>query len=75
MFGVASSVVKTLGRLTGEKGGPEARKGMGGPHEFTGNERNWIEQVVKRLIWRAAEVAHDPAAAHRQITMADFPKL
>jgi len=74
-FGVSSSIVKTLGRLTGEKGGAEARKGMGRPHEFTGEERNWIDQAVKRLIWRAAEVAHNPAAAQTQITMADLPKL
>ena len=75
MFGVAASIVTTLGRLTGEKGGSEARKGKGRPHEFTGEERNWIDQAVKRLIWRAAEVAHDPASAQIQITMAELPKL
>jgi len=75
MFGVAASIVTALGRLTGKKGGFEARKGKGRPHEFTGEERNWIEQAVKRLIWRAAEVAHDPASAQTQITMANLPKL
>ncbi len=75
MFGVASSVVKTLGRLTGEKGGSEARKGIGLPHEFTGAERTWIENAVKRLIWRAAEIARNPASAQTLVTMADLPKL
>lgn len=75
MFGVAASIVTTLGRLTGEKGGSEARKGKGRPHDFTGEERNWIEQAVKRLIWRAAEVSYNPASAQTQITMADLPKL
>ncbi len=75
MFGVAASIVTTLGRLTGEKGGSEARKGKGRPREFTGEERNWIDRAVKRLIWRAAEVAHDPASAQTKITMAELPKL
>ena len=74
-FGIASSVIRTLGRLTGEKGGAEARKGGGLPHEFTGDERNWIDQTTKRLIRRAAEVAHDPAAATSPITMGDLGKL
>ena len=72
---MASAVVTTLGRLTGEKGGVEARKGMGRQNEFAGNERAWLDQAVKRLIWRAAEVAHDPASAQTQVTMADLPKL
>lgn len=75
IYGIAASIVKTLGRLTGEKGGPEARKGMGRPHDFTGKERQWIEQAVKRMIWRAAEVARDSASAQTQITMADLPPL
>lgn len=74
-FGVASSVISTLGRLTGERGGAEARKGSGRSRDFTGGERNWIDQATKRIIRRAAEVAHDPTSASTQITMADFPKL
>jgi hypothetical protein len=74
-FGIASSVVKTLGRLTDEKGGSEARKGKGRSHEFTANERSWLEHATKRMIRRAAEVAYDPDAAASQITMGDLPKL
>jgi hypothetical protein len=74
-FGIASSVITTLGRLTGQKGGWEARKGQGRSREFTANERSWIEQATKRMIRRAAEVAHDPAVAASQITMSDLPKL
>jgi hypothetical protein len=62
-------------QVTGGKGGADARKGKGRPHAFTGEERNWIEQALKRLIWRASEVAHNPASAYTQITMADLPKL
>ena len=72
-FNVAGSVLSSLGRLTGEKGGTEARKGQGRTHEFTPVERKWLDEAVKRLIRRAAEVAHDPAQSRQQITMADLP--
>jgi hypothetical protein len=74
-FGISSKIVNTLGRLTGEKGGMEARKSIGRSHEFTPSERSWIEEAVKTLITRAAEVAHDPAVTARTITMSDLPNL
>ena len=70
-FGIGSCVISKLGRLTGERGGLEARKGRGLSHEFTADERNWIDQTTKRLIRRVAEVAHDPEAVKQQITMAN----
>lgn len=75
MFGISRSVTDKLGHLTGEKGGAEARKGRGRSHEFTADERNWIDQTIKRLIRRVAEVAHDPDAAAQQITLGGLPKL
>jgi hypothetical protein len=72
-FGIAVTVADTLGHLSSEKGGAEARKEEGRSHEFTANERSWIEQATKRMIRRAAEVAYDSAAAASQITMADLP--
>jgi hypothetical protein len=74
-FGIEVTVANTLGDLTSEKGGAEARKDDGRSHEFTADERTWIEQATKRMIRRAAEVAYDPAAAASQITMGDLPKL
>jgi hypothetical protein len=74
-FGIEVTVANTLGDLTSEKGGAEARKDDGRSYEFTADERNWIEQATKRMIRRAAEVAYDPAAAASQITMGDLPKL
>ena len=74
-FGIEVTVSNTLGDLSSEKGGSEARKNEGRSHEFTAKERNWIEQATKRMIRRAAEVAHDPAAAASHITMGDLPKL
>jgi hypothetical protein len=53
----------------------EARKGRGRLHEFTADERNWIDQTTKCLIRRAAEVAYDPNASAVQITMASLPNV
>ncbi len=74
-FGIASTVIAALGRLTSERGGAEARKGKGRPHPFTADERNWIEQTTKRLIRRVAEIAHDPDAIAPLITLGHLPKL
>lgn len=74
-FGIAERVFDTLGRLTGEKGGREARKAKGAGCEFTGAERAWIEAVMKAAICRAAEVAYDSKASAPQITMVDLPPL
>ncbi len=72
-FGIEVTVADTLGHLVTEMGGAEARKDDGRSHEFTADERNWIEQATKRMIRRAAEIAHDPDAAASQITMGDLP--
>src|SRR5208337_1429984 len=74
-YGIASTVIRKLGCLTGKKGGVEARKGGGRSNEFTPDERNWIDEAVKILIRRAAQVAHDHTATDPQITMAALPKL
>lgn len=74
-FNVAGKVLSTLGRLTGEKGGADARKVKGLRHEFTPAERDWLDLALRKLIRRAAEVAYDPAQSRPQITMADLQKL
>ena len=63
------------GKVTSVRPGGLRAARTEGIHEFTANERNWIEQATKRLIRRAAEVAYNPAAASSQITMDDLPKL
>jgi hypothetical protein len=69
------ATLNRLGELAGEKGGEEARKARGASKPFTGAERQWLEEIVKRLIWRAAEIAGDPNALPQQITMDDLPPL
>jgi hypothetical protein len=71
-FGIEVTVTDMLGDLSRERGGTEARKAEGRSNEYTANQRNWIEQATKRMIRRAAEVAHDPAVAASQIAMSDL---
>ena len=74
-FGIALSVIDKLGTLTDEKGGREARKAKGAKNEFTNAELTWLQEVMKTIIRRAAEVAYDSHASRKQITMADLPSL
>ena len=74
-FAVAKTVLNKVGELAGEKGGTEARKAKGAGTEFTAAERQWLEEAIKRLILRAGEIAGNPSARLRQITMADLPPL
>jgi hypothetical protein len=74
-YNVAMTILNTLGGLADAKGGEEARKARGASKPFTGAERQWLEETMKRLIWRAAEIAGDPNALPQQITMAELPSL
>ncbi len=48
---------------------------FGNGADFTIEEVNWIEEAVKAIIHRAAEIAHDSNRSPKTITMADFPSL
>jgi hypothetical protein len=74
-YSVAKPVLDKIGDLAANKGGNEARKASGTEAEFTAAERDWLEKAIRRLIWRAAEIARDPSASLVQITMADLPRL
>jgi hypothetical protein len=68
-------VLNNLGDIAASKGGSEARKAKGAEAEFTATERDRLDKAIKRLIWRAAEVAGNPSASLQQIKMADLPPL
>jgi len=74
-YSVAATVFDNLGRLTGSKGGKDARKGKAAHAEFTALKRTWLEEAMKVLIRRAAELAGAPSISHPQITMSDLPPL
>jgi hypothetical protein len=73
-YGIAETVLDKLAILTDSKGGKDARKAKGTHAEYTPAERQWLEEVMKRIILRTAEVARDGKATF-QITMAHFPAV
>jgi hypothetical protein len=75
-YGIDPLVLRTLADLAAEKGGRvHSRKWKGWSSEYTGQELAWMEAVVKKLIRRAAEVAHNPKANRPLITLGDLPPL
>lgn len=74
-FSIDKKVLGKLGNLTANKGGAEARKAVGSATDFTSAERQWLEEAMTLIIRRASEVAFDPNAKHRPITLADLPRL
>jgi hypothetical protein len=74
-YGIAFTVLNTLGRLAADKGGKEARKARATHVDFTSAERNWLILLIPLIIRRVAEVAFDAAALRPQITTADLPPL
>ena len=74
-YGVAMPILNKLGELAANKGGNEARKASGAEAAFSAAERQWLEEAMNRVIYRAAEIAGGPSANLPQITMADLPSL
>ena len=74
-YSVDMPILGKLGDLAANKGGAEARKADGAGAEFTPAEQQWLEETIKHLIRRAAEVAGGPSAPLRQMTMACLPPL
>jgi hypothetical protein len=68
-FRISKRVLDRLGELA-ERG--RKYKGYGRP--YSGAESTWLEEVLKKIIRRAAEIAHDPDACRVMITMDDLPR-
>jgi len=73
--GISRNVLKAIKKLSSTKGGEDARKAEGADDEYTKQEKRFLNQAVKEIILRAAQVAADDSQRHPQITMADLPKL
>ena len=69
-------VLAETGRLAATKGGQRhGRKGEAVGEDYTDSEIAWLEAALKKIIRRAAEVAHDPNATYPLITMGGLPTL
>jgi len=72
---IDKDVLRRLSELCSTKGDDKtARKALKkGSSSYTQDEVRWIEAVVKAVIRRAGEWAHDPNQRLPQITMDQFP--
>ena len=71
-YRVAFDVLKRIGKLTAEKGGSQARKAAGLGYELTNVESRFLEDAVKAILRRAAEVAREPLSSHDEIRLCDL---
>ena len=75
-YGISHQVLKKIGDLVTNKGGPEAaRKASGVGNKLTSEESRFLEEAVKTIILRVAKVAHNPCQQLRKITVSDLPQL
>ena len=74
-YKISGPVLDCVGRLSAERGGDDARKGIGRNHPFTEEERSFLEAAVTTFIRRAAEKAADPKGCLCVIGKNDLPKL
>ena len=74
-FDIDYKVLNKVGHLCACKGGAEARKALGIDQDLNGQERQFLEEVVKAIIQRAAEVAGDPNGPRDKIVLSDFLDL
>lgn len=73
--GISRNVLKAIKKLSSTKGGEDARKAAGSDDEFTRQEKRFLNQAVREVILRAAQVAADDSQRFPQITLADPPSL
>jgi len=78
MYCIDYDILDTLGRLTSTKGGPEEARKFPKHGKFDPlhpKEKEWIVSVVKALIRRAGEYAHNNKMELNQISIKDFQEL
>ena len=74
-YRVSKPVLVTIRRLSSERGGALARRPEGIGKELTSSEVRFLEDALRTLIRRAAEVAHDPDVDRHPICMSDLPSI
>ncbi len=68
-------VLEQIGRLSSTKGDAEARKGEGVGNPICPSEQRFLEEAIKRIIRRVAEIASCPDSRLDLITLADLPSI
>ncbi len=67
-FDIAETVLDRVGELSSTMGGKDARKASEN-RALSEQEKQFLEQAVRTMIHRVAQVAHNPTARFPQITM------
>ncbi|MCY4005714.1 MAG: hypothetical protein OXE84_02640 [Rhodobacteraceae bacterium] len=68
-FSVAVDVLNRVGDLSSEAGGPAARKQVGINQPYSPDDETFLRTAIQHMIFRAAEVAHDPDTPREPITL------
>ena len=72
-FGISMRVLCRVGVLCDSKGGDDARKAKGRDHPLTQHDEQFLQLVVRVMIRRAAEFAHDPNVSFELLTTSHLP--
>ena len=75
-YRIEKKVLRKIGDLSTNRGGPAgARKAKGVGQDLTAAESHFLDEAVKAIIRRVAEVAHDPGSDFPRIRLSDLPNL
>ena len=74
-FGISKRVLNKIGLLSSEAGGDQARKASGMTHDWSQEERQFLEAALTLMIRRFAEKAYDPHGSLPKIGINDLPAL
>jgi hypothetical protein len=77
-YHVSKNVLEKLGRLSTTSGDETTARKWDSRHAhqpLTDREKEWVEDAVKLLIYRAGQYASDPDGEWPEITMKDLPQL
>ena len=73
-YDIDVSVLSEIGKLSSTRGGAgSARKAKAADTELSQQELRFLEEAVKQMIRRAAELAQEPEGVFPTITLADLP--
>ena len=74
-YGISVGVLNQVSRLSSEKGGSEARKGIGLGDDFTKEEKSFLVAAVRAFIRRVAEKETFTKKCLPEVTLADLPSV
>ena len=72
-YNISRNVLNKIGELSSRRGCRKAEGMKESP--LTDQERRFLEEATKAMIYRAAEKAHNPDSDLRKITLSDFPRV